>query len=145
MQIREKGKKVLFLRTKYDKEAKRTFSHTVGSQDIGLSTVSEEVRQLLSNEEVDQLENWLSERTKKQSVDSASTSLSVAHISVRRIAESLSVDGAGNSLTTEKADLLWNALGDLQKALKKAGHPKPKAEPKAVVQDVKTGQLALDE
>lgn len=144
MQIREKGKKILCIRTEYKPDLKRTIGVTVASQNIGLSTVSDEVRQQLSKEEVDQLEKWLSSRTEKQSVDGASDSLSIAHISVRRIANSLSVDGAKSSLSSENADLLWIAMGDLQKALKKAGFPKPKPVPKEAVQDDKTGQLPLD-
>lgn len=144
MQIREKGKKLLFIRTEYKPELKRTVGVTFASQEIGLSTIDDEVRHQLTKEEVDQLEKWLSSRTEKQSVDNASSSLSIAHISVRRIADSLSVEGAKESLSTEKADLLWNALGDLQKALKKAGFPKPKPAPKEVAQDDKTGQLSLD-
>jgi hypothetical protein len=145
MQIREKGKKILCIRTEYKPDLKRTIGVTVASQNIGLSTVSEEVRQQLTKEEVDQLEKWLSSRTESQSVDGAKSSLSVAHYSVRRIANSMTVDGAIDSLTTENADLLWIALGDLQKALKKAGFPKPKPASKEVAQDDTTGQLPLDE
>ena len=145
MQIREKGKKILCIKTEYKPELKRTVGVTVASQDIGLSTVSDEVRQKLDKEDVDQLEKWLSKRTENQSVESASVSLSVAHISVRRMVESLSVDNAKSSLTPEKADSLWDALGDLQKALKKAGFPKPKPVLKVHKNsDDKTGQLNLD-
>lgn len=144
MQIREKGKKVLCIKTEYKPDLKRTVGVTVASQEIGLSTVSDEARRLLSKEDVDQLEKWLSDRTKNRSVASASNSLSIAHISVRRIAESLSVEGAKDSLSNENADSLWNAIADLQKALKKAGYAKPKAEAKPASQDDKTGQLKLD-
>lgn len=145
MQIREKGKKILCIKTEYKPELKRTVGVTVASQDKGLSTVSEEVRQRLSKEDVDQLEKWLSDRAKKQSVDSASTTLSIAHISVRRIAESLSVEGAKESLSTEEADKLWDSLDELQKALRKAGFKKPVRQTrKASTGDTKTGQLELD-
>jgi len=144
MQIREKGKKILCIKTEYKPDLKRTVGVTVASQEIGLSTVSDEVRQLLTKEDVDQLEKWLSERTKNRSVASASNSLSVAHYSVRRITESLSVESAKNSLSAENADSLWHAIADLQKALKKAGFSKPKAEAKPTAQDDKTGQLKLD-
>lgn len=145
MQIREKGKKILCIKTEYKPELKRTVGVTVASQNIGLSTVSDEVRRLLDKEDVDQLEKWLSDRTKNKSVESAVNSLSVADYLVRRMAESLSVDNAKSSLTPEKADALWDALGDLQKALKKAGFPKPKPVLKVRSQhDDKTGQLPLD-
>ena len=144
MQIREKGQKILCIKTEYKPDLKRTIGITVASQGIGLSTVSEEVRRVLSKEDVEQLEKWLSDRTKNQSVDKAKESLSSSCDEVRRIAKSLTVDGAKSELSTEKADSLWHAIADLQKALKKAGFSKPKAEAKPAAQDDKTGQLQLD-
>lgn len=144
MQIREKGKKVLCIKTQYDAERKRTFGVTVASQDIGLSTVSAEVRQRLDQADVDELQDWLFKRSNKQTVDGAKASLSLAHYTVRRLSDSLSVDGAIEGLTPGNADLLWDALADLQKGLKKAGFPKPKPVLKVNShQDDKTGQLPL--
>ena len=69
MQIREKGKKILCIRTEYKPELKRTVGVTVASFDKWLSTAPESVCQQLTKEEVDQLSKWLSERTENQSVD----------------------------------------------------------------------------
>lgn len=145
MQIREKGKKVLCIRTEYKTELKRTIGVTVASQDKFLSTVSEEVRRLLTEQEVDQLEKWLSSRTENQSVDNYKLSLSTIEYSVRRAAKALSVDDAVSGLSTEEADKLWDSLGELQKALRKAGFKKPvRQTEKASAGDTKTGQLLLD-
>ena len=144
MQIREKGKKLLFIRTEYKPELKRTVGITVASQEIGLSTVDEKVRQQLTKEEADQLEKWLSERTENQSVESLKSALSIVDFTVCRATKALSVESIVSGLSTEKADEIWSSLAGLQKALKKAGFPKPKPVPKEVAQDDKTGQLSLD-
>jgi len=144
MQIREKGKKILCIRTEYKPDLKRTIGVTVASQEIGLSTVSEEVRQQLTKEEVDQLEKWLSNRTENRSVDSLKSALSIVDYTVCRATKALSVESLVSGLSTEDADKIWSSLADLQKALKKAGFPKPKPVPKEAAQDDKTGQLPLD-
>lgn len=125
MQIREKGKKVLCIRTQYRSELKRTVPITVASQDKYLSTVSEEVRRQLTETEVEQLENWLSSRTDKKAVDSYKVSLSLAPYSIRRISEALAVDGLKADLPQLEADKIWRALDELQKALRKAGFKRP--------------------
>lgn len=144
MQIREKGKKLLFIRTEYKSEMKRTIGVTVASQEIGLSTVSNEVRQQLTKEEVDQLEKWLSDRTEKQSVDSLKNGLSMVSYFARRASKSLTVESVVSGLSTEDANEIWLSMAELGKALKKAGFPKPKPIPVEKAQDDKTGQLPLD-
>lgn len=125
MQIREKGKRLLLIRTKYDSDRKRTIGHTVASQDKYLSTVDPLVRLQLTKEEVDKLEKWLSSRAEKQSVDSLKWGLSYLPESVRRAVKALSVDGLAEGLTPEKADDIWLALDELKKALRKAGLKPP--------------------
>lgn len=125
MQIREKGKQILCIRTEYVSEKKRTIGRTVATQDKYLSTVCDEVRQRLTKCEVDQLEKWLSDRTEKQNVGSLKTGLSYVAYSICRATEALSVDGLAAELSTEKANNIWLAMEELQKALKKAGFRRP--------------------
>jgi uncharacterized protein YwgA len=99
MQIREKGNKVLLIRTEYIPEKKRTVGKTIASQKRSLSTVSEEVASVLTAEEVEQLELWLSERTKSKSVESANNSLYCATYSIKRIGDAVKSEG-----TTELSD-----------------------------------------
>lgn len=144
MQIREKGKKVLCIRTKYNPDKKRTFGFTVASQDIGLSTVSEEVRQQITPEEIDQLEKWLSERSENQSVEYLKLSLSTTSYTVSRAAEALSVESLVSGLSTDEADKIWLSISELSKALRKAGFKKPGQTKKQSAQKTQNGQLTLD-
>lgn len=144
MQIREKGKKILCIRTEYKPELKRTVGVTVASQDKYMSTVSEEVCRLLTKEEVDQLKNWLSERSENQSVEHLKLSLSTASYSVSRAAKALSVESLVSGLSTDEADKLWLSMGELSKALRKAGFKKPGQTKNQSVQKAQDGQLTLD-
>lgn len=144
MQIREKGKKVLFIRTEYKPEQKRTVGYTFASQDRGLSTICEEVRPLLTVEEVEQLEKWLVERSEKMTVASLNAGLFVVAYNMQKAVDALAVDSLAKDLSDEKADEIWQKITDLQKALKKAGFAKPKAAPKKIAEKNNKNQEALD-
>ena len=125
MQFREKGKKVLCIRSAYVPEKKRTIGITIASQNSYMSTVSEEVCRQLEKEEVDQFKKWLSEREEKRSVDRLDTSLSFVASWMEQAANGLAVDSLKNSLSEEEAAKIWEAHEKLSKALKKAGFNKP--------------------
>lgn len=146
MQFREKGKKLLCIRSEYVPEKKRTVGVTVASQDKYLSTVSEEVCRQLEKEEVDQLKEWLSKRTEKWSVDRLSSQLSIIHVQMAKAAEALDDDRLENSLSNERAAEIWEAHEKLSKALKKAGFKKPAKPKKQTVKesDDRQGGLPLD-
>ena len=143
MQIREKGKKVLFIRTEYKPEQKRTVGYTFASQNRGLSTICEEVRPLLTEEEVEQLEKWLVERSEKMTVDNLNAGLFVLTYNMQKAIDALAIDSLAKDLSEEKADEIWGKIADLQKALKKAGFAKPKAAKKVIEKNNKN-QEALD-
>jgi hypothetical protein len=125
MQIREKGKKILCIRTEYRPKLRRTVGVTVATQDRYMTTVCEEVCRKLTETEVDQLNTWLSERKNRQSVASLKSSLSFVAYAVCQATEALTVDGLSSELTTEKANRIWLAMEEFQKALKKAGFKRP--------------------
>lgn len=118
MQIREKGRKVLCIRTEYIPEKKRTIGKTVASQDIGLSTVSGEVCRQLEKEEVDQLKQWLSEREEREAVDRLKRSLSILPGVMTRSAAALD---ASAELDPDQVDDIIEGLDALKKSLRKRG------------------------
>lgn len=125
MQFREKGKKILCIRTEYRPEAKRTVGVTIASFDKYASVAPEDVRQKLRDDEALQLNDWLNERAKNQSVDGLKISLSTVAFSARRASKALTVEGVKDGLSIEDADEIWGAIGELSKALRKAGFKKP--------------------
>lgn len=125
MQIKERGKKVVCIKTEYVPEKKRTYGRQVASQESWMSTVSDDVRRQLNKEDVDELQKWLDDRAKKEEVDSLRSCLSIAASVTAGAADALDA-GLGDDLDDEKAEAIWENLARLQKALKKAGHPRPR-------------------
>lgn len=144
MQIREKGKKVLFIRTEYKPEQKRTVGYTFASQDRGLSIICEEVRPLLTEDEVEQLEKWLVERSEKMTAANLGAGLFVLTYNMQKAIDALAVDSLAKELPSETPDEIWRKITDLQKALKKAGFARPKAVPKKIAEKNNKNQEALD-
>ena len=126
MQIREHGKQLLMIRTAYNKEKKRTEPVTVAKQERYMSTVSDNVRQQLTNDEVEHLEKWLSQRTEKSSVSMLNYHLSTIDSTVRQATEAMSVPELAIKMNSERATELYLLIGSFEKALKKAGYKKTK-------------------
>lgn len=139
MQIRERGKKVVCIKTEYVPEKKRTYGKTVASQPKYMSTVSDEVCQQLTKEEVDELQKWLDDRQKERNVDSIKADLSIIRSVSNGAAEAL--ERELGELTDDQAAEIWAGIARLQKALKKAGHPRPQRQPKKPAADNRQGKL----
>jgi molecular chaperone DnaK (HSP70) len=139
MQIRERGKKVVCIKTEYVPEKKRTYGRVVASQDKFLSTVSDDVCQQLSKEEVDELQKWLDDRQEKETVDMLERRLSIVRAVTEGAAEALERDLG--ELADSQADEIWQAMARLQKALKKAGHPRPRKQTKKPAADDRQDKL----
>ena len=125
MQIKERGKKVVCIKTEYVPEKKRTYGRQVASQDSHLTTVSEEVCRQLDKKDVDELQKWLDDRAKKEEVDNIRRRLSIAAVVTAGAAYALD-EGLGEDLDAEQAAAIWAGIAKLQRALKKAGHPRPR-------------------
>lgn len=143
MQIREKGRQVLCIKTTYSKKDKRTFGSVIAKQEIGLSTASEEVCQLLSKEEVDELNLWLSKRDEKRSVEDLEGSLSILSIVLTKSARALD-DSA--QLDDQEVSAIIDGLDRLKKSLRKRGIKLTRqTEKKSAVKKGDDSQLKLDD
>jgi hypothetical protein len=127
MQLREKGRRILILRSEYVPEKKRTVARTVGSIPKGQTTLPDEVRsKLTENESADVLEQ-LRQRTEKQSADMARLNVRWMPREIERMAESVEHDQGAEALDEKTAHAAYAAIDRLQKALRKRGHTRPKA------------------
>lgn len=124
MMFREKGRRVLCLRSQYDPERKRTYARTVASLERGLSTVPEEVRQQIESEEVEQLEEWLSEQQRKRWVAESRLTLMLTPRTLWRASRSLDDEDVREVLDQEVAREMYRAMQALAKALRRAGFPR---------------------
>lgn len=121
MMFREKGKKILCMRSEYVPDIKRTKAVTVASLDRWQSTVPDEVRQHLTEGEVASLQDWLSKRTDKKTYDRRKYDLSTVARDVRYATEALAIDDLRQQMTADRAAEIYAAMDGLKKALRKAG------------------------
>ena len=122
MQIRERGNRILCIKTKYSDEHKRTFGRTVASFDKYETTVPDDVRRQLKKEDVDQLQKWLDDRAEKEHVDFLERSLILAPRSLGWMIEALGDDRVKSGLSSEQAAAVFDQIKELRKALKRAGY-----------------------
>lgn len=122
MQIREQGRKIQLIRTYYISEKKRTQGKVFGSFDRKLSEIPCDIYEKLTSEEVEQLEYYLSERERRQDIESLKDCLLHADENIGLAAKALSVDELAASLTLEKAESIFSAIDELKKELKRAGY-----------------------
>lgn len=129
MQIREQGRKVQCIRSVYDPAVQRSHQKVVASFPRYTTDMPTSGLDALTDEERQTLENWLA--AKRDQHQSAHRSY-VARNAEQWLGE-LSASLAANDPATspEKAAAIWKAIGEVAKALRKAGHPKPKTTRKA--------------
>lgn len=141
MQIREKGKKVLLIRTEYIPEKKRTIGRTIASQDIELDFASEEVEKVIERDECEQLDMWLYHRREAKKLNAANETVEAASKDIRRLADALLKRGR-NELPEGWGESVLDELDNLKKSLKKSGIKltRPKKSPAAKKdEDLKNG------
>lgn len=136
MHFREQGKSLQLVRTTYNSAKGRGEQTVVAKLPQYTYAIPDDVRQLLTAEEVAQLTDYLAaleSGRKKQNQAYHLTTL------VEDIAKATEALRAG--VVPKDPDALWAAIADLSKALRKGGHPKPvKARAAATVP---AGQTSL--
>lgn len=141
MQIKEKGNRVQLIRTEYIPEKKRTVGRIIATFDRYETTfpvdicrqVEEKGFQQISDEERQQVEQWIVDNKEKRSVDSLSLGLSLAASNINRATQALAVDELADRVTPEQAQAIFSAVDALKKALRKRGYrpaPKPAKQSK---------------
>lgn len=144
MQIREQGRQLQCIRTEYVPEKKRTYGRVVAKQNRYLSTITDEVRQLLTEEEVDELETYLSKREERESVARMKGALSTVNYYMSQAAIALSVDELKDDLGSGEVEAIYRSMEELTKALRKAGFKRPVKAKATKAADDKTAQLPFD-
>lgn len=146
MQIREQGRKVQLIRSPYSKELKKCVSHVAhtferhkarsGSMDQCLSV--EQIADLSDAEKI-QLSDWLKRKMDESLSFNRSSSIRSSAYTLSELADAISSDGVDE----KTANVIYQKIDNLLKALKKSGHKKPKAVTKKQLV-VSPGQSGLD-
>ena len=136
MQIRQKGKRILLIRTEYVPEKKRTYGRTVASINYALSNVEqldEETRAKLDPKEEDQLQAWFDDRQTKNQRSMLKFSLETLPTTLKECREALSFEGADPGMTADWVKSVYEELPKLRRKLKDKGyHPSKQTDKKPV-------------
>jgi hypothetical protein len=128
VQFREQGKKIQCIRSTYDPASKRSHQKVVASFDrwaVELPPLPE-----LTDAERVEASEWFAAR---QAAKAERMNQYRASIGGQTLADLADAIRAGGTLTDDQAAAVWRGLADVAKALRKAGHPKPKRQRPAPV------------
>lgn len=125
MQIREQGRKIQCIRSTYDPAIKRSRQTVVASLPLYCERPVREQLPELTDDEAAQLITWWEARRERWVARSARVRVGMLGQGLEDMvmAVELAADG---TLSAEQAAQAWEQIARLQKALKKAGHPRPK-------------------
>jgi len=128
MRIKEKGTRLQLLRTEYVPELKRGRDVMVGSLSKYDSRVPDDIKTLLSEDELAKLEAYLKDRHEASAAAMQGFALDTLPSKLRESIEALKSADKVASMTPEHAAKIWSALDDMRAAMRKAGLTRPKPE-----------------
>jgi hypothetical protein len=142
MQFRIQGQKIQCIRSTYDSEIKRSRQKVVASFDKWTDKMPSVGLDDFTDEEREELAAWLSQRAEEQTAASKVTALLIAESSIARISAAVASEHASEVLDEALATKVWIELVELQKALRKAGYPRPRvSKAKPAPKDAGQGDL----
>jgi hypothetical protein len=132
MQIKQRGMKVVCIRTEYIPEKKRTVGKQVASQDSHHKKVTPEVEKSLLKEDAQELQNWLDARSESDEKRTKMRVLSQIKTSLERSTEALSEGFRLKDLDFDcEPEDIFEALDNFRKAFKRAGYKRSQKPSKA--------------
>ena len=139
MQIRVQGRKIQCIRSEYDPEIKRSRQRVVATLDSWADKMPSAGLEALTDAERAQLADYLAPKAAEREEQTTRYTLETLDRGVTRLVEAVE-RGGEEGLAPEVAARTWEAIQRLQKALKKAGHPKPAPQAKRPAKPVLEGQ-----
>lgn len=131
MQFREQGKKIQCIRSTYDPASKRSHQRVVASFERWADKLPTAGLEDLTDAERQELAAWFDARQSAKAERMNQYRASIGGQTLAELAEA--IRAAGGTLADAHAAAVWRGLADVAKALRKAGHPKPKRERPAPV------------
>lgn len=121
MQFREQGKKIQCIRSTYDSATKRSYQKVVASFNRWADSLPSDELEGLTEAERAELVEWFATKQAKAQASRQQWKVGDAPRTLADLAESIR---AADTLTADHAAKIWAGMGELAKALRKAGHPK---------------------
>ena len=125
MQFREQGKKIQCIRSTYDPASKRSHQKVVASFGRWSDSLPSAGLEELTEAEHAELVAWFADRQAKAQASRQQWKVGDAPRSLADLADAIRT---ADTLTADHAARIWAGMAELAKALRKAGHPRPKRE-----------------
>lgn len=143
MQIREQGRKIQCIRTVYDKGIGRGRQVVVATLPRwGSAAPADDVLAKLTDTEREQLTDFLAKRREESEDSNTRYTAMSADSWLATLAKAIK---GGQTLRPEQADAIWQGMGEVAKAMRKAGYAKPKAVKKAKPAPAQPEVVGLDD
>jgi hypothetical protein len=114
------------MRSVYDPAKKRGTPNQIASQDAYHNSVTKEVREKLTEEEIIQFQKWIDDRAEGKKKARRNIDLSLLKGNIKSSSNSLNLGGRfEDDDVKESPDEIFAALDELKKALRKAGYKRP--------------------
>lgn len=141
MQFREQGKKIQCIRSTYDPASKRSHQKVVAAFDRWTDKLPSAGLDDLTDTERQELVAWFEAKQAKRDASRQQWRVGDAPRTLADLADAIR---AADALTADHAAAVWRGLADVAKALRKAGHPKPRRERPAPVAQPGQADLLAD-
>lgn len=141
MQFREQGKKIQCIRSTYDPASKRSHQKVVAAFDRWTDKLPSAELDDLTDTERQELVAWFEAKQAKRDASRQQWRVGDAPRTLADLADAIRV---ADALTADHAAAVWRGLADVAKALRKAGHPKPRRERPAPVAQPGQADLLAD-
>lgn len=133
MQFRIQGQRIQCIRSVYDTDTKRCKQHLIVSFPKWSDKIPTEDLADLTPEEHQELKVWWANREAEKEASFNRVYVRSSASDVARMVRSISTEDGAGELTEELTSSIWEQITELQKALRKAGYPRPKATKKTPV------------
>ena len=133
MQFRIQGQRIQCIRSVYDTETKRCKQHLIVSFPKWSDKIPADELTDLTPEEHEELKVWWANREAENKASSSRVYVRSSVSDIARIVRSISTEDGAGQLTEDLSSNLWEQITELQKALRKAGYPRPKTTKKTSV------------
>jgi hypothetical protein len=127
MQFKEVGGKIQVIAYRgYDKEKKRAVTKMLGSLAKYTFSPSDGLMESLTEEEKTELQSYIEKERQSSSERSRQYAVKMIDSHINNASDSLAVESV--KIDDRQAELIWSAMAELQKALRKRGFKKPKSD-----------------
>ena len=130
MQFRIQGQRIQCIRSVYDTDTKRCKQNLIVSFSKWSDKIPADELTDLTPEEYEELKVWWANREAEKEASFNRVYVRTSASDMARMIRAISTEDGAGELTEDLTSDLWKQISELQKELRKAGFPRPKAPKK---------------